>query len=159
MTNGQSVAACRLKNFRKERVIVEKSERHAFERVADDDGQYHCGDDGVEPVALRDEIEQGKGYAHDGREDKDKNARLYPPGGGEMGQSRHDASEGGVFRRVAFGFGIVERAVKIPIERFAPMIDEVEHSAYEGYDAGQRYADAQGGGGESLYVVFHFKWA
>ena len=56
----------------------------AAKGVHDDDGEDYGGDGGIEPIALFHEVEQRKGYAHDGGEDEDEHAGLYPPDGGEV---------------------------------------------------------------------------
>lgn len=54
------------------------------EGVHDDDGEDDGGNGGVEPIALFHEIEQRKGHAHDGGENENEHAGLYPPDGGEV---------------------------------------------------------------------------
>ena len=123
-----------------------------LDRVADYHGQHNGGDDGVEPIAVFQKVDERKEHAHDGGEYEYEHTGLYPAHCGERGKTDKDAAQGGVVG-MRCGIAVTEVLVVGKVEGFTAVVDQIDNAAHKGYKAGQRHAYAQRVAHKLLHVV------
>lgn len=120
----------------------------------DENGGKNDGrDEGVEPVAFAEEIDEGEDNAENGRENEREHANLDNAVRLARGEARENARKVGKGRTRGVEMGIVGL-------RLVAVLQEIKHQSYDSDEAGNGHAPTEGVADELLYVgtrIFHKK--